>query len=1794
MHCYVARSAPETGTGIHSVPLQQWIRDLPSLSDSDADQGKRSSSSHSRHGEAMSVLSHAKHQQLSAAQDPSQQRRALLWTHLQQRLYNSITSPNPFDDTSKPSAGSMVRLFAVLSGLAVTHAELAAITHAYLVPVGVDSPSVTTDAALAARLRAALCKSTPDIARRCLTGRPVLLTSAPPAATAEAVLSSLASTTTDNVPVFLNHLAEKLPPISGLLAFHDVYFAGKDTRACVVADAVHTPNTRALSITRLTELELRQFLRMFTVEWTHDVRVALHPSLACEKREVFALLRKRKEPTAGVVGVPRTDITTTTMQAIAQTIKGTQQQQQQQQQQEEEGEGEQAHANAKSKGSNRQAQALQRERGEAIQEGLSASQLADDTALLRASSSTWLASSVLAPPASQQPPKSKAKHTRTDSNSNNKHHDNNHSEQQQQQQGKAPSKSMALVPQQRERRWATNGVLHDTMSTREAYDAVAHVLDQGPPSGCDPAQTVCNVFFVWTSHRDTWSFLNRAAVESALHTFPHARAVVVTNTLPFTFFNSLQEGHRVFVWRFVPERLMVGVPGAMWLKAALQAQGPHMPTHQSDFLRYVALLRYGGLFSDTDLVWINGATLGPAVGKNFLGKIDSRPIMRSCDWCVDKRWYLANGVMRFQRGHALVRSVLEQIDDLKYDPSDRLAIGPHLVTKTFVRLNDPSVVLLDEHILFPISGPRVLYYTDPLPPPAEMHSLLHSAALHIFEATYKTAVYVHTSAMQQAVALMPWLQHDPVCECVWQERGNLCLPYSTTTRFSYAVLSQTLTRLCIKIRGVHSDAVDGEAPASSSSSSSSTPSHHGTDVLQDAVFILEATHGRVQTMYQGAASRVVVPVSGAMSHAQALELAQLWYVHDREYCNDRVRVRVLLGNGTEYASGDVEVMAPCYDVAATQAGVLSSQLDHDTYSLAEVGQMLKCTRFSSLYQGPDPLLFLPKRYAPLVSKYSNSVTARYAHGRHSHRRGSEHQHQRVQGAEGVAQEGLGDDEQGEGEGEHAGAKGRQPTYKVGLVVVATGWYYAFLDDFVASAEEFFLPGHEVHYFVFTDNKPFASGPAGRMHILRQPVYGWPFDSMFRYQSILRQWHNFDGMDYLFLLDADIAFFSPVREEILGDTVGVAQAFSFGLPKTRYPLESYLGSVAYTPASETPCYYAGGIFGGSLSGAQRLLHNTAWLMEYDLIHGMLASHDDEGYLNRFFAWNKPSVVLPASYIYPEPPCDRAWDAGGRRYDTAFPIRILNTGCRKVLGLQPNNGRANQAPNMTPMGFLETETLMAAVPMYLSAQAGEEKGEGQEQGQNQQQQQHREEEEEEEEERQRSSDGIGCDANSGRERAEVKLADVTEPVWLVSCLSASALEADDDDDDDNDGSSSSSSSSRGGDGGEHRGSEGGNTRHSRSNARSTTKKAGTNFPPNGNWHKGKHEPKWIRNAFAAHAMVLKHTSHAHYVLGMEPEVFHAFWAWATDVAVPATLLVEQVPRCDAAGALHLMQHVHADHVVLADAGLGPGWHVNFGVWRAMLRDMRGGSSSGGGAYADQLWSIDAGTDGGGGGGGGGGNLRIAAACPQRTADGDGLVNLGKGPVSKLACGWGTSRSSARGARGKAERATRVLATDFRSYTCQQEDVAELIHNRAFMAPRGALERVLDAAVTSAAAGEEQSFGDRAATGGFVSLVVTELARAHAGTGGVEAASCFMGTQPMVDPIAIARRPPEVDLPPPRQSRRLISELVVVAGLAVAGAVATRTRLGRAAAQAALRQVRAWAAAVRNRRKGEGSLLRSKHSA
>jgi len=99
--------------------------------------------------------------------------------------------------------------------------------------------------------------------------------------------------------------------------------------------------------------------------------------------------------------------------------------------------------------------------------------------------------------------------------------------------------------------------------------------------------------------------------------------------------------------------------------------------------------------------------------------------------------------------------------------------------------------------------------------------------------------------------------------------------------------------------------------------------------------------------------------------------------------------------------------------------------------------------------------------------------------------------------------------------------------RVGLIVSATGTYLSWLDGLLASAEAYFLRSAEVHYFVLTDRESLDFEPRQRIHVLQQPLLGWPYDSMFRHQLYLKFREHFVGMDYLMVLDADVTFVSEV-------------------------------------------------------------------------------------------------------------------------------------------------------------------------------------------------------------------------------------------------------------------------------------------------------------------------------------------------------------------------------------------------------------------------------------------------------------------------------------------------------------------------------------------------------------------------------------------------------------------------------------------------------------------------------------------
>jgi hypothetical protein len=112
---------------------------------------------------------------------------------------------------------------------------------------------------------------------------------------------------------------------------------------------------------------------------------------------------------------------------------------------------------------------------------------------------------------------------------------------------------------------------------------------------------------------------------------------------------------------------------------------------------------------------------------------------------------------------------------------------------------------------------------------------------------------------------------------------------------------------------------------------------------------------------------------------------------------------------------------------------------------------------------------------------------------------------------------------------------------IGLIITATNKYAGFIKPMFESAEKYFLPHHNLHYYIFTD-KPFDPSIANntRLHKIHTVYKPWPDNTLKRfenyYNAIIRGDIPKDKVDYLFALDADAKIISLIGDEIIGDWV----------------------------------------------------------------------------------------------------------------------------------------------------------------------------------------------------------------------------------------------------------------------------------------------------------------------------------------------------------------------------------------------------------------------------------------------------------------------------------------------------------------------------------------------------------------------------------------------------------------------------------------------------------------------------------
>lgn len=203
---------------------------------------------------------------------------------------------------------------------------------------------------------------------------------------------------------------------------------------------------------------------------------------------------------------------------------------------------------------------------------------------------------------------------------------------------------------------------------------------------------------------------------------------------------------------------------------------------------------------------------------------------------------------------------------------------------------------------------------------------------------------------------------------------------------------------------------------------------------------------------------------------------------------------------------------------------------------------------------------------------------------------------------------------------------------IGILLIATGKYVSFLDQFIDSAEKYFMrgPNYKITYFVFTDAK------YDRPNVLRiyQRHRKFPYPTLMRYHIFLNSRKILSKMDYLFYCDVDTRFVGPVGKEILGKLVATRHGLFYDIERKNFTYENREESRAYISSSEGKYYFCGGFNGGLAKFYLEMAQHIANSIDLDIKNKITAVWHDESHLNRYFVDYPPDKILHPGYCYPE--------------------------------------------------------------------------------------------------------------------------------------------------------------------------------------------------------------------------------------------------------------------------------------------------------------------------------------------------------------------------------------------------------------------------------------------------------------------------------------------------------------------------------------------------------------------------------
>ncbi|XP_028711640.1 alpha-1,3-galactosyltransferase 2 [Peromyscus leucopus] len=217
---------------------------------------------------------------------------------------------------------------------------------------------------------------------------------------------------------------------------------------------------------------------------------------------------------------------------------------------------------------------------------------------------------------------------------------------------------------------------------------------------------------------------------------------------------------------------------------------------------------------------------------------------------------------------------------------------------------------------------------------------------------------------------------------------------------------------------------------------------------------------------------------------------------------------------------------------------------------------------------------------------------------------------------------------------------RRQNLTIGLTVFAVGRYLEkYLEHFLESAEQHFMVGQSVVYYVFTDRPeavPYIALGQGRL-LRVEPVLResrWQDVSMARMHTLHEALGGPLGQeaDYVFCLDVDQHFTGNFGPEALSDLVAQLHAWHYRWPRWLLPYERDKRSAAALGLGEGDFYYHAAVFGGSVAALRKLTAHCALGQQRDRERGIEALWHDESHLNKFFWLYKPTKLLSPEFCW----------------------------------------------------------------------------------------------------------------------------------------------------------------------------------------------------------------------------------------------------------------------------------------------------------------------------------------------------------------------------------------------------------------------------------------------------------------------------------------------------------------------------------------------------------------------------------